>query len=213
VRTLNDTVVVAKEDIEDRQLSELSLMPEGQLDEMSSEEVRNLIAYLASPTQVAPRGPQAPIDEQTGRVEGALEGEAMKVLGTTAGITSVQHMAPFTRDRWSSGAQLWWTGGEPGARLDLALPIEQTGSYELEVVLTRAHDYGVVQLLLDGVKVGEPIDLYNAPDVLTTGVLTIAPRQLDMGVHTFSIQILGAHPKAVPAYMVGLDYVRVKPSE
>lgn len=213
VRTLNDTVVVAKEDIEDRQLSELSLMPEGQLDEMSSEEVRNLIAYLASPTQVAPRGPQAPIDEQTGRVEGALEGEAMKVLGTTAGITSVQHMAPFTRDRWSSGAQLWWTGGEPGARLDLALPIEQTGSYELEVVLTRAHDYGVVQLLLDGVKVGEPIDLYNAPDVLTTGVLTIAPRQLDMGEHTFSIQILGAHPKAVPAYMVGLDYVRVKPSE
>ena len=48
LRTLNDTVVVAKDEIEERRLSDLSVMPEGQLDLFKPEEVRDLIAYLAT---------------------------------------------------------------------------------------------------------------------------------------------------------------------
>jgi putative membrane-bound dehydrogenase-like protein len=52
VQTQNDAVVIPKKDIESRNLSSLSLMPEGQLDKMDNEELRDLVAYLASPTQV-----------------------------------------------------------------------------------------------------------------------------------------------------------------
>jgi putative membrane-bound dehydrogenase-like protein len=213
MRTINDTVVVAKEDIEERQLSSLSLMPEGLLEPLSEEDVRNLIAYLGSPTQVAPRGPLAPIDPETNRVPGAHEGEALRVVRKTGGQTSAQGMAGFSRDRWSGNEQLWWTGNQPGERLDLELPVEETGLYELEVVLTRARDYGMVQLLLNDVELGPPIDLYHSPDVVTTGVLTFDPRRLTAGEHVLSVLIVGRNPQAVPAFMFGLDYVRVRPAD
>ncbi len=44
--------VVAKADIDSKQLLEVSLMPPGQLDGMSADDVRDLIAYLRSETQV-----------------------------------------------------------------------------------------------------------------------------------------------------------------
>jgi putative heme-binding domain-containing protein len=52
LQTQNDRVVIPKNEIETRTRSPLSLMPEGLLENLKNEEVRDLIAYLASPTQV-----------------------------------------------------------------------------------------------------------------------------------------------------------------
>ena len=60
VRTINDSVVIAKADIDERKLSDQSLMPERLLDALKPDEVRDLVAYLGSPTQVPLRGPRAP---------------------------------------------------------------------------------------------------------------------------------------------------------
>jgi hypothetical protein len=107
---------------------------------------------------------------------------------------------------------LWWTGARRGATLDLELPVKQAGKYELQIVLTKARDYAVVQLLLDGKSLGGPIDLYNSPEVITTGVLSFTPPDLKAGAHKLTIKIVGANPRAVKAYMVGLDYVRLQPA-
>src|SRR5690606_13283727 len=123
VRTINDTVVVPLADIEERSLSEVSMMPERLLDTLSPEDVRNLVAYLGSPTQVPLKGPRSPIDEATGKVADALEGESLKVLSATAGGARSQPMGNFSADRWSGNNQLWWTGGKPGDRLMLAVPV------------------------------------------------------------------------------------------
>ncbi len=211
VRTINDTVVIAKADIDDRQLSDNSLMPDGLLDQMKPEETRDLAAYLASPTQVAITGPPAPIDAKTGQVPGAIEGESMKILEKTHGSAASQKMGNFTADRWSRGDQLWWTGAKPGSRLVLELPVEKDGPYGIEVVMTRARDYGIVQLKLDGEKLGDPVDLFNAPNVVTTGVITILARKLTKGKHRLGVEILGANPNAAKAFMFGLDYVRLTP--
>ncbi|MFM7865763.1 MAG: hypothetical protein ACKPHU_16230, partial [Planctomycetaceae bacterium] len=85
IQTINDAVVVAKSEIEERSLSSTSMMPERQLDSLSKDEVRDLIAYLASPTQVALSGPKAPIDPQTKKVPGAQEGETLKIVEKTGG--------------------------------------------------------------------------------------------------------------------------------
>lgn len=209
VRTINDTVVVAKSDIEERKLSELSLMPEGQLNQLTPEEQRDLIAYLGHPTQVAIRGPRSPIDPKTGKVPNAIEGEAMKIVGKTGGNAASQGMGGFSKDRWSGTDHLWWTGGKPGSRLELELPVAADGSYSIELVLGMARDYGIVRVLLDGEAIGEPIDCFNDPDVITTGVLSFGPRQISKGNHKLGFEIVGANPKAVKAYMVGVDYVRL----
>jgi len=215
IRTINDTVIVAKSEIEDRKLSPLSVMPERLLDTFKPGEIRDLIAYLGSPSQVALQGPRAPINPKTNRVADAIEGEGMKILAKTAGTARSQKMSAFPKDRWSGADHLWWTGARTGAKLDLELPVGKNGEYELEIVLTKARDYGIVQVLLDGKQLGGPIDLYNSPDVITTGVLSFEKRELKKGTHTLSLQIVGANPKAIKSYMIGLDYVRLKkmPSE
>lgn len=45
-------LVIAKDDIETRKISEKSMMPEGQLDQMKPQEVRDLIKYLQTTEQV-----------------------------------------------------------------------------------------------------------------------------------------------------------------
>ncbi|HET6882549.1 MAG TPA: PVC-type heme-binding CxxCH protein [Pirellulales bacterium] len=47
----NETVTVLKSDIEERELSSKSMMPDDQLKPFSDHEVRSLVAYLASPSQ------------------------------------------------------------------------------------------------------------------------------------------------------------------
>lgn len=208
IRTFNDSLVVAKADVEERALSPLSLMPEGQLDQLSPTELRDLIAYLGSPVQIAlPRVP-APIDTKTGRVPSAIEGETMKVVGKSAGNARSQPMSAFRDDKWSGNDHLWWTDAKPGDQLELELSVESGGTYTVEVVMTMARDYGIVQLAVDDQKLGGPIDLYNDPQVQTTGVLSFDNVHLDAGTHAFIVKIVGANPNAI-AHMVGLDYVRV----
>lgn len=51
VQTATERIVLSKEDIEEERESALSMMPEGQLDALSKEQVRDLIGYLSGTTQ------------------------------------------------------------------------------------------------------------------------------------------------------------------
>lgn len=209
LRTLNERVVIAKDEIEVRKLSDQSMMPERILESLKPLEVRDLIAYLASTSQVPLRGPRAPIDSETGTVAGAQEAEQLKIVGKTAGQARSQPMGSFSKDRWSGDDQLWWTGAKPGDQLELAVNVEAAGEYQVEVVLTRARDYGIVKMSIASQPLGGPVDLYNSPDVLTTGVLSFEGIKLEAGEQRIRFEIVGAHPQAVKQYMVGIDYVRL----
>ena len=52
VQTATLRIFLSKDDIERMQPSDLSMMPEGALDKLTSEEVRDLVAYLKTETQV-----------------------------------------------------------------------------------------------------------------------------------------------------------------
>jgi putative membrane-bound dehydrogenase-like protein len=49
--TENEEIVVAKDEIETERLSDISTMPEGLLETLQADEIRDLVAYLRSPTQ------------------------------------------------------------------------------------------------------------------------------------------------------------------
>jgi putative heme-binding domain-containing protein len=52
MQTQNEAIVVPKKDIDTRTQLPVSMMPEGLLDKLTNEEIRDLVGYLASPTQV-----------------------------------------------------------------------------------------------------------------------------------------------------------------
>jgi hypothetical protein len=143
------------------------------------------------------------------RIPGAIEGEQLKILACTGGRPQEQDMSGWG-DGWSHDAQLWWIEGRPGDRLDLELPVENSGRYRIEVHMTRARDYGIVRFHLDGQPLGDPVDLYH-PRVVPTGAVQLGERELAAGPHVLTVEIVGKNPEAIPAHMFGLDYVKLTP--
>ena len=143
------------------------------------------------------------------RAEGVLEGEKLKAGTITGGRMRTQEMFEFD-GQWSGDEQLWWTGAEPGDQLVLKVPVRKAGRYELKLQLTRAADYGIVQLSLDGKKLGEPMDLYSA-SVLAGAELSLGTHELTRGPHDLAVEIVGANEKATKRYLFGLDYIKLEP--
>ena len=142
------------------------------------------------------------------KVKGAIEGETLKILERTGGTTTVQSGSQFN---WSDHKQLWWREGKPGDKLVLELPVASAGKYRLVANLTKAIDYGIVQLSLDGEPLGEPIDLIN--DGVIHKVFPLGTHQLTAGAHQLVVEIVGINPKAVKRYMFGLDYLKLDPAD
>jgi len=160
--------------------------------------------------------PAMPLDQRAGywaepnapeAIKGAIEGEKLKILAKTGGKTQEQDLDSHNGN-WSGQSHLWWTQAKPNDKLDLALPVEKAGKYKVQMQLTKARDYGIVQLHLDDRKLGEPIDLYN-PEVIPTGPLDMGVHDLSAGEHKLTVEITGANEKAIKAYMFGLDYVKL----
>jgi hypothetical protein len=135
----------------------------------------------------------------------------LEVRGKPKGTVQVQSMAHFGAGKWKNDDQIWWTRGKPGDRLEIAFKVEKTGPHDVDVTLTKARDYAIVQFHLDGKKVGEPLDLYNA-EVIPSGPISLGKHELSEGEHTLMVEIVGANPKAVQSYMFGLDRINATPA-
>jgi hypothetical protein len=120
-------------------------------------------------------------------------------------------MGGFKADRWSGDAQLLWTGGKAGETLTLEFTAQAAGKYDMAAVLTMAGDYAAVQVAVDGQPLGKPLDCYHGPAVVTTGLQRLGTVELKEGPHRLAITITGTSPWAVPRYLVGLDYLLLKP--
>lgn len=89
-----ERITLDKAEIEQRQLAPNSLMPEGQLDTLSFEEVRDLLAYLQSPVQTPIRATKANVERLwDGRTLEGWKGDGVSwsvqngvLIGKTAGL-------------------------------------------------------------------------------------------------------------------------------
>ena len=140
-----------------------------------------------------------------------LEGETLKILAKT-GAARPQDLRNYGVGRWSNDSHLWWTGAKPGEVLSLAFSVPTDGYYRLAAGFTKASDYGVFDVSLNGTLLYKDLDLYNG-SVIHTGTLPIGdPVHLATGEHRLEFSVKGAHPSARKAYMLGLDYLLVAPS-
>ncbi|MDG2385114.1 MAG: FG-GAP-like repeat-containing protein [Pirellulaceae bacterium] len=212
LQTATEKLVVDKADIDERQLSKMSMMPEGQLDKMTVDQIRDLIAYLASPKQVTLPGTAPQYDDATRRVFGAIEGETMSVIDRTGGKSDPQEMVAFSDGNWSQDSHLWWIQAKPGDKLTLQFAAPRAIEYEIFLGLTKAVDYGIIKLTLNDQTLVEQLDLFH-PTVVPTGPLRFGKHRLKEQGNRLQIEIVGVNPKADPSYMVGLDYLYLGSSE
>jgi putative heme-binding domain-containing protein len=212
LQTPTEKITIDLADVETRALSPLSLMPENQLDQLAPQAARDLVAYLRSPGQVPLPDAGRPTFDAAGRVPGAVEGETLRVAAITAGTVKPQAMGGFRSSRWSNAAQAWWTGGRPGARLVLDVPVTVQGRHEVIAVCTKAHDYGTVTLSWNGGPPTSPLNLFDKDTVRTTREFSLGAYELEPGTAKLTVEITGADPAATPRWMVGIDYLRFAPA-
>jgi len=110
---------------------------------------------------------------------------------------------------WSAGAQLWFRATKAGDQVTVALTVPTTGSYDMSAVQTKARDYGINTLAVDGRVVGSPFDAYNSPNVTVSAPIDYGRMPLTAGRHTLTINVTGKNPSSV-GFSAGLDYLTLK---
>jgi dipeptidyl aminopeptidase/acylaminoacyl peptidase len=154
---------------------------------------------------VGAEGRPAAKPEKPGTV---LEAERLPVVGRERCETSVQDMAPWNRSLWSEGRQLFCEARQGGyVELDVTCPA--AGRYQFAVGLTRAGDYGVLQVSLDGKDVGGPFDGFNGA-VVPSGKLELATVELTRGAHRVRFTAVGKNARSTNYYM-GIDCLELRP--
>ncbi|MHB1458708.1 MAG: glycoside hydrolase family 172 protein [Armatimonadota bacterium] len=133
-----------------------------------------------------------------------IEGEQMKVLRSSGEPLSMQDLKPFGTG-WSNQAQLFFMAKSAGAYYDLELPVKADGWYSISAYMTKAPDYGIVRVKLDGAPIGDPFDGF-APGVARSGRIQLDETHLSAGAHTLTFEVTGKNPQAT-GFFTGLDCV------
>ena len=139
------------------------------------------------------------------KVENALEGETLKVIECTGGTHTVQRSTTFN---WSDNQQRWWIDAKPQDHLTIEFDAPRAGVHDIEVGLTKAVDYGVVQLAVNGQVQHKALDCYHTSVIADTVVLRGC--RLVAGHNHIKITMVGSNPNAVKRHMFGLDYLLLK---
>lgn len=103
------------------------------------------------------------------------------------------------------GAHLFWRSGV-GDTMSFKVKIPVDGIYDLEMPYTCYVDFGMFEVYLDDVKLGDVYDAYNA-DAIITRPVTVAGLNLTAGEHTLTIKCVGKNDSS-SGTVLGIDYVR-----
>ncbi len=143
-------------------------------------------------------------------IPGAIEGEEMPVVTPMPSDGARVEDMYASGTKWSGDKQLSWSPKTIGEKLNLTLIIQVDGKYHVLAHLTQGPDGGIFQLSIDGIKEGDPIDLYkeqrDIPDPFDLGVMA-----LKAGRHVLSAEVVGKND-AAKASVLGLDYIRLVPA-
>ena len=139
---------------------------------------------------------------------GIIEGEHLEVVTFDSGIVNTQS-GDFG---WSGESQLWWRNAEIGDEIIAKFILNETGKFKVSVQLTKAVDYAIVQLYLNGIPVGKKLNCFYEKEVIPFEVV-LGTQVLSKGENIFSVIILGADEFAKPGNMLGIDYLKFEKSD
>jgi hypothetical protein len=142
---------------------------------------------------------------------GRLEAEELPIAGQHHCVPSEQPMGRYSwgRRRWSNDRQLFCACSRPGAYVELEVSTPATAVYELDVCFTRAPDFGIVRVSLDGKNVHRVFDGYDH-EVVPAGKLSLGKVDLRLGPHRLRFTVIGQN-KDARGYHMGIDYLELRP--
>ncbi len=160
--------------------------------------------FPADPAMLLPYIPPPPF-----RIMGAIEAESLIPNAVVnGGLIETQLMTGFKGD-WSDETQLLWKGQKEGDTLTLKVPAPADGEYEVTAYLTKAPDYGIVQIAF-GDQVSEKIDLYGIA-IAPSGPIALGKWKLSKGGNEFVITVKWKNPVSAGT-VVGIDAFIFKPT-
>jgi hypothetical protein len=143
------------------------------------------------------------------RIKGAIEAEKMKITGGADGFVAVAQ-GGFDPGLWSGEQHLWVQARKVGDFIELAIPVESRERQRLTVYATRSWDYGIVRFFVNGIRVGDDVDLFNAEarDVAATGPIVLGAVTPRAGHLILRVEVVGSnHQSAEPGTYFGIDCV------
>lgn len=129
-----------------------------------------------------------------------LEAEVLPRAGTSG-----DGLGMFVDAAASGGATANFQANGVGDYLDYVVDVPAAGSYELQLGMRAARNRGTVQVSIDGVEVGDPIDSSRATTgyaAFPIGTHTFA----EAGTHRLRLDVVGRNP-ASSSFAVYPDYV------
>ena len=136
----------------------------------------------------------------------AIEGESLSIKTISNGKTKTQNLV-VPGNAWSDDAQLVWTGAGVDDFIEFEIDSPENTTTNLVAQFTMANDYAIIQVYLNGTKIGTEIDGYYY-EVVSPGKTRFGKVKLKKGKNILKIKITGANPKAIKKYIVGIDYIK-----
>jgi Domain of unknown function (DUF1929)/PKD domain len=164
--------------------------------------------YVASLTAVDDKGvndPSPPTRRVTVQPASVLKIEAESLVATATATAPIQVQVDCCGYFWSGNAQLFFKATKVGDYMVLTINVPTAGTYDLSAVMTKARDYGIVSLAVDGAQLGQPFDGYNSYVTIKNAV-DFGSVQLSAGAHKLTFTLVGKNPSSIN-YFVGIDYL------
>lgn len=139
----------------------------------------------------------------------ALQAERLELGAQRGGHCFPQVMDQFGVGNWSEGRQLFCAAQGPLA-VSVKLPVERSGLQQLELYATRAPDFGIVEVYLDGARLGA-FDAWSL-GVLASGAIPLGERMLRAGTHELTFVVRAKNP-ASTGFQLGIDAIALVPRE
>ena len=152
---------------------------------------------------------------------GVIEGEDLKPVTPPRVWYSLgfAFLAPKMPKTWSNDRILTWTtnyspGSVNGETLQLKVPVEKTGKYQIMARFAKVPNGGTFQLSLDGKKIGPLIDLYNKDRMIAFGPINLGTLDLTAGDHVLGVLAAAKNPEVGNRrdLFFGLDYLKLVPA-
>ena len=171
--------------------------------------------YQTEPHQAFPPLPPVsdrlprPEDSPGFQIEGALEGEQLKVLEKSSANLhcAVQEMSGFG-EGWSGGAHLWFIPKAKGDSIVIEFEVAQKGFYQVDGYFTRASDYGRFDVHVGPRRINrKPVDGFH-DRVAPSGKIPLGKKYLSAGKHKMKFVSAGKNPES-EGYMIGIDCLKL----
>lgn len=148
-----------------------------------------------------------PSDPVAGTSGPTTEVEGEGLLPPVDSTESVEAQFDCCGVAWSGHRQLWFHGAHPGDQVTLNFPVTDGGTYDLHAIWTMAGDYAIAGLAVDGVTLGQPVDLFH-PGVVISPPIDYGQLALTPGTHQLTLRVLGKNQYSAN-YLVGLDKLQL----